>query len=348
MRASLSRRFLLRGSAGIILAGGTVRADPAAGHVITVGCWGGAYATALQSAVDAPLARNAGTTVRQVITNEQVRVARVAAPGAEGRLDVALLSDVDAYRLSLRQLFTPVTTAGVGTLPHVLPGLRVPYGVPQARTALCVAYNAAKLRYAPGGFAALFEAAGKGRVGFSSELAIHNLAAAAIAQRGSAASLETAKATFAALKRSGVLRIYPSNEALGEALASGEIEMAPMWRSRAYSWQQAGRDIRDAIPAEGAIPFVVLGCAPGTDRAAAGRTEPAMLYLDALLHPDAQRTMAQRLGLLPTVDTVRLDEKLLVQIGFTGSQRARFRPLSLAAVAQNGVALRHFWDQELA
>jgi putative spermidine/putrescine transport system substrate-binding protein len=157
------------------------------------------------------------------------------------------------------------------------------------------------------------------------------------------------------LKRAGTLRIYPTNEALGEALASGEIDMAPMWRSRAYSWQEAGRDIRDVIPDEGAIPFTILACAPGTGpgpgpgvAGAAGRTGPAMLYLDALLHADAQRAMAQRLGLLPTVDTVRLDEKLLTRIGFTAGQRARFRPLSLASVAQNGVALRHFWDQELA
>ncbi len=332
----LSRRLLLGASAGLASTPVSRAQAPAGGLV--VGCWGGAYAAALRALVDQPLAAERGIAVRQVAAGEQARVAGV------GALDVALLSGVDAYRLSLQQLFAPVTTAGVGTLPHVLTGLRVPYGVPQARTAMCVVYNASKVAAAPRGFTALFEAARRGQAGFSSEVAVHNLAAAAIAQHVTPASLEAAKSTFLGLKKAGMLRIYPDNESLGRALGSGEIAMAPMWRSRAYVWRQAGRDVRDSVPVEGAIPFTILACVPRQSRL----TAPAMLYLDALLHPDIQAAMAQRLGLLPTVDAVRLDRKLLAMIGFSATQIARFRPLSLAAVAQNGVALRRFWDRELA
>jgi putative spermidine/putrescine transport system substrate-binding protein len=344
MHSFLSRRHLIVGVAGAVLArGGTARAEPVQ-RAITVGCWSGAYAEALAAVIDGPLARDASITVHQALSNEQVRVARVGSPGAEPRLDVAMLSDVDAYRLSLRQIFTPVTTAGVSSLPHVLSGLRTPYGVPQGSTALCVAYSPGRVSTPPRGFKALFEAARKGQAGFSSELAIHNLAAAAIAQRNTAASLEAAKSTFLALKKAGALRIYPTNEALGKAIASGEIAMAPMWRSRIYVWRQARLDVRASIPAEGAIPFTILACVPKGSEAGAS----AMLYLDALLHPDAQVAMAERLGLLPTIDSARIDERLLGQIGFNPAQRARFRPLSVAAVAQNGVGLRRFWDQELA
>ncbi len=335
----LSRRLLLGGfAAAVARPSHAVVRDQA----ITVGCWGGAYGQALQAVIDTPLARGEQITVHQVVSNEQARFARLAAATPEAHLDVALLSDTDAYRLSLRQLFAPVTTSGVGTLPQVLPGLRVPYGVPQSQTALCILYNASRLAEPPRSFAALFEAARQGRVGFSSELAIHNVAAAAITQRRVSASLESAKATFTALKRAGTLRLYPDNEALGAALAGGEIVMAPMWRSRGYVWQQAGRDVRDSVPSEGAIPFTILACVPGTAAVA-----PAMRYLEALLHPDAQVALAARLGLLPTVQTARVDETLLRRIGFTVAQRARFRPLSLSAVAQHGVALRQFWDREL-
>ena len=342
MRASLSRRLVLGGLAGSALARGGHAAEAAA-HLLTVGCWGGAYADALRAVVDAPLATEAGVTVQQAVSGEPERVARIAAPG-QARLDVALLSDVDAYRLSLRQVFRPVTTAGVADLPHVLSALRVPYGVPQAQTAMCVVYDPAKVRAAPRGFTALFEAARNGQAGFSSELAVHNLAAAAVTRSAGPANLESAKSIFTALKKAGKLRLYPDNEALGQALTSGEIAMAPMWRSRAYVWHQAGRELRCATPVEGAIPFVILGCVPqgGT------QTASAMLYLERLLHPDVQVEMARRLGLLPTVDTAHIDGKLLQQIGFTGAQRARFRPLSLAAVARNGVALRQFWNRELA
>ena len=250
MRLSMSRRSLLGGLAGSLAAHGGQSHAEAAKPGILVGCWGGLYAQALQAITDVPFTRNTGVVVRQALSDEQTRVARIAAPSGNGLLDVALLSDVDAYKLSLGQVFAPVTTAGVGTLPHVLAGLRVPYGVPQASTALCLAYNNTKVAAPPRGFAALFDAARKGPVGFSSEIAIHNLAAAAVAQRGKGASLEAAKSIFLALKKAGTLRVYPTNEALGQALASGEVIMAPMWRSRAYVWKQDGRDIRNIVPDE--------------------------------------------------------------------------------------------------
>ena len=344
MPAFLSRRLMLGGLAGSALYRGGSAGAAAPTPPLTVGSWGGAYEAALHAVVDQPLTAEAGLSVQHVASGEQDRVAGLSAPGAEARLDVALLSDVDAYRLSLRQLFTPVTTAGVGALPHVISGLRVPYGVPQGQTAMGVVYDPAKLRTPPRGFAALFEAARDGQVGFSSELAVHNLAAAAVTERGAFASLEAAKSIFTALKKAGTLRIYPDNEALGQALASGQVAMAPMWRSRAHVWRQAGRELRFATPVEGAIPFVIMACVPLGSR----QTPSAMLYLDRLLHPETQAEMARRLGLLPTVDAVRLDAKLLAQIGFTAVQHARFRPLSLDAVARNGVALRQFWDRELA
>ena len=388
MRASLSRRLVLGGLAGSALWRGGHAAEAAA-HALTVGCWGGAYAAALRAVVDAPLATEAGVSVQQATSGEQERIARITAPGTQARLDVVLISDVDAYRLSLRQVFRPVTTAGVGDLPHVLPALRVPYGVPQAQTAMCVVYNPAKVRTAPRGFTALFEAARTGQAGFSSELAVHNLAAAAVTRSAGPASLEGAKSIFTALKKAGKLRLYPDNEALGQALASGEIAMAPMWRSRAYVWRQGGRELRCVTPVEGAIPFVILGCVPhagahtggpqtggpqtggpqtggpqtggpqtggpqtggsqtGGSPTGGSPTAAAMLYLERLLRPDVQGEMARRLGLLPTVDTAHIDRKLLQQIGFTGAQRARFRPLSLDAVARNGVSLRQFWNHELA
>ncbi len=344
MRPFLSRRLLLGGLAGAALSSSRMSWADAAEHMIAVGTWGGAYARALHELVGMPLLRNDHLGVRQVIADEQARVAHIMTPTANPHLDVALLSDTDAYRLSLRQIFTPVTTDGVRSLPRIASGKRAPYGVPQSQTALCIAYNESKLSRPPRSFEDLFEAAKQGHVGFSDELAIHNLAAAAIAQRRAAASMETARSTFLALKRSGKLRLYPTNEALGTALDSGEIIMAPMWRSRAYQWREAGRDVGNVVPFEGAIPFTIYACVPKGGH----QTQSAMLYLEQLLHSDVQVSMAKRLGLLPTVIDARIDESLLRRIGFTAQERAQFRPLSLSSVAQHGLALRQFWDQALA
>ncbi len=343
MRLSLSRRLLLAGPALLAAAPrGASAAAPAARH-IEVACWSGSYAEVLREVVDAR-AGGLEIAVGQRTATEPERVARLLSPDAGG-IDVALISDVDAYRLSLRQLFSPVTTAGVASLPTIASGLRAPYGVPQGRTALTIAYNTARVRVAPRGFRELFALARHGRVGFSSQLAIHNLAAAAIAeQHDGPASLQAARNVFSALRKAGTLRLFADNEALGDALAKGEIDMAPMWRSRVHVWQTQGRPVRDQVPLEGAIPFTILGCVPVASKQQAA----AMSYLDLLLHPDVQRLVAQRTGLLPTITDARLDAALAARIGFTAAQQARFRPLSLDAVARNGLELRHYWDHELS
>nr|WP_321983572.1 extracellular solute-binding protein [uncultured Lichenicoccus sp.] len=341
MRLSLSRRLLLAGPVILAAASRNASAAVPTRHV-EVACWGGQFADVLHEVVD-PRATGLDIAVGQRTGTEPERVARLLSPGADG-IDVALISDVDAYRLSLRQLFTPLTTAGVASLPTIASGLRAPYGVPQGRTALTIAYNTARVRVAPRGFREMFALARKGRVGFSSQLAIHNLAAAAIAeQHDEPASLQAARNIFSALHKAGTLRLFADNEALGAALAKGEIDMAPMWRSRAHVWQTQGRPIRDQVPVEGAIPFTILGCVP-----VASKQQPAaMAYLDLLLHADVQRTMAERTGLLPTIADPRLEPGLAARIGFTAAQQARFRPLSLDAVARNGLELRRYWDHEL-
>ena len=224
-------------------------------HAIAVGCWGGAYGEALQVAVDGPLRRNAGITVRQVLSAEPARVADILAANGPS-LDVALLSDVDAYRLSPGPAVRSDHDRGRParcrmSLPACARRTACRRVVPRYASPIIRPRSA---RGVPSGFAALFEAARKGKVGFSTELAVHNLAAAAIAQRSAGASLEAAKSTFLALKHAGTLRIYPTNDALGQAFASGEIIMAPMWRSRAYCLAQgrAGSARRD--PGRGRDP----------------------------------------------------------------------------------------------
>jgi len=349
--AVLSRRLLMAGLGGTVLGAADARRARAAGdgHAITVGCWGGGFAEALREAADARVLANGGLHVTQVAGSEQARVAALARggttrPGGADPFDVVLLSSLDAYRLSLRQLFVPVTTAGVASLPRISPGLRIPYGVPQSRTALTIVYDRGRTDREPSSFAALFATATHGRVGFSNELALYNLAAAAIAQHGRVASLQAAKKTFLALKRAGTLRLYPDNDSLGAALKSGEISMAPMWRSRAFLWRQESDSLRDVVPAEGAVPFEIVACVPQTSAS----RQAAMLYLETLLQPPVQLAFAKRRGLLPTVEGVELGARLRGGIGFTAEEQRRFRPLSLDAAAQEGVSLLQFWEHDLA
>jgi len=339
------RRALLRAAvAGAALLGGAGRHARAAfgqpPRSLTVAAWDGPYAAALKQLVDDGPMKAAGIAIRQELDTETMRLAALGRPVPP---DVVLLSDLEAYQLSLRQAFRPVTTEGVARLPQVAPGLRTPYGIPQGQTGVVVVSHAAMEGRRPDSFATLFAAAAQGRAGFSSDLAIYNIAAATLARGRPLNDLEPGRLALAELKKAGKLRVYPDNEALGQAVATGEVEAGLMWRSRAYAWERAGRPVRNLVPVEGAIAFMVMGCVP----VAAAEPGDAMQYLNALLSPEVQARMAEQAGLSPTISNVRLPDEVWRAMGFTTVQRRALHVLGLSLMTRIGPQLRTFWDKEL-
>ena len=79
--------------------------------------------------------------------------------------------------------------------------------------------------------------------------------AATLAAGGNLSDFEPGKKKLLELKKLGV-RVLPTNEAMAQALQSGEVWITPMWRARAIQWQNAGIPVTNVAPAEGAIPIV--------------------------------------------------------------------------------------------
>lgn len=330
---ALGRRALL---AAALLAPAAARAS----SDVVVGISPGSYAEALAALVLKPVLGPLGITARQDLASADDRMATLVAERrkATGSLDVACLSDIDMYAMSLLGLFKPVTTAPVPNLLHVEPKLRVPYAIPQCHSALVLLYDTSQVRPAPLRLADLWSPKWKGRVGLSAEIALYNVAMATLAAGGTMNDLAPGKQKLVQLKALGA-KIYPSNVALGAALRSGEIWLAPMWRSHGYEWGREAPKLQQAVPYDGAIRIIQMASVPKN----APDESDGMACLNAMLDPHAQLALAEQHGWLPTMQSVRLPAPLLRQIGFSQSEGQRLLTPNYDVMARSRRSLTAFW-----
>jgi putative spermidine/putrescine transport system substrate-binding protein len=341
MSDGIGRRALLGGC--IALAGAGLRAAHAAGQVV-IAAGDGRYAQVLGSVIGAPLLQPLGIDLVQDPGPAESRRAKlIGQRGARrGSVDVVCLSDIDMYALSLLGLFHPVTATDVPLLPHALPALRVPYAIPQMASALVVVYRPERGRPAPRSFADLWSEKWRGRAGFADPLYLYVFAAATLAAGRSMQDFAPGKQHLLALKAAG-LKTYPSDEALGAALNSGEVGITTTWLANAATWQKAGMQLAHAVPEEGAIPVVRQAAVP---KNAPDRLN-GFTCLNAMLDPKAQEGFAAQLGFLPTVDNARLPRSVAGAIDFTAGQQARFRKPDYDYTARNAAQLLDFWNTRI-
>ena len=338
MTGFITRRLML-GSAAALAA--TRRAQAA--ERVVVGTWGGDYGDLLAANIDQPLMAPQGIEVVQDVAPQDPRKTKLMAErtSRRGSMDVACLSDVDTYTMSLLGIWEPVTATNTPDLPHVIPALRTPYSIPHIYSAMVVLYNPDKIKEPPTAFKDLWNPAYKGRVGFSDVLYLYNLAIAALSHGGSMNDMEAGKAALLELKKLDA-RVYPSNETLATGFKSEEVWIAPMWLARGVFWQKSGITLAHAVPAEGAIPYISAAAVPRNSLNKAA----SFAYLNAMLNPGAQAAFAAKMGYAPTVDNAQIDPALMKQIGFTPDQQANFKSPDYDYMAKNTAQILDFWNRE--
>src|SRR5215831_17654755 len=129
----ISRRHFLPASmaaaAGLASAAPVARAE--ASQVI-VGTWGGDYGQLLSDLIDKPLLAPMGIEVLQDVANADPRKTKLLAErqSRRGSMDVACLSDSDAYIVTSMNAFEPVDDKKVPRLDKVFPELRTETAIP--------------------------------------------------------------------------------------------------------------------------------------------------------------------------------------------------------------------------
>src|SRR6266567_610287 len=181
----------------------------------------------------------------------------------------------------------------------------------------------------------------RGKVGLADALFTQILIVATVAAGGTPSDFEPGKKKLMELKKLGV-RVLPSNEAMAQALQSGEVWITPMWRARCVQWQNAGIPVANVAPAEGAIPILFEFGVPKN----APDKEGAYAFLNASLEPAAQIGFAQKMGYAPTVANAQLPPEQAEKLMFSAAEQAKLVKTDYDYVAKEYQNLKQWWDRE--
>jgi putative spermidine/putrescine transport system substrate-binding protein len=307
-----------------------------------VGTWGGTFGDLLKANVDAPIMEPAGYSVLQEVSGPVPRRTKLITERTQrrGSMDAALLADFDMHAAAKVGALEELDGGDVKNYGHVLPFLKKKHSVPLIYSAHTIVYRKDLITTPPESIAELWNPKYKGKIGLSDFLYTTNMSYATIYNGGTLSDFEGAKKGAEAWKELDA-KLLPSTEAVGNALASGDIWMTIISAARGYSWNKKGIDLGWVVPEEGAFPAVYEAGVPKNAR----NKEAGYAYMDALLDPLAQKAFAERLGYLPTVDNGEINPELQALIGFSEAEQNRLWQPDLDFIMQNQASLLDTWNR---
>jgi putative spermidine/putrescine transport system substrate-binding protein len=341
---TMSRRTLLSAGAAAATMLATRRPSAAVeSPQLVVGTWGGDYGQLLAELIDRPLLVPKGYEVVQDVANGDTRRTKlqVERQSRRGSMDVACLSDTDAYLVAQAGTFEQATADKVSRLDAVYPELKKETTIPHIYSAQVILYNTNKVTAPPQAYADLWDPKWRGRIGFSDILYNANTMAAALAGGGNTSNFDPADKKLMEL-RSLDVKIYPSNEALAAALKSEEVWLTVMWLARGFMWKKAGIPLAHVVPKEGTPSIVFEAAVPRN----AKNKEGAFAYLNAMLDPAAQIAFADKMGYVPTVKDAVLPDDLAKQVSLAEAERARLLKTDYAYTMARTNQTLDFWNKQ--
>ena len=193
----------------------------------------------------------AGSPQRKTKTIAEKRLPR-------GTSDIQALAATDIGELIEVDVLEKLDLSRLSNAKHVIKTFSIaesPYFSPHIYSGKVVLYNPKLIKDAPKGIADLWDPKNQGKVGVVDIQHNYTTMAAALVAGGQTGDFEKAKKALLDLKKLKP-RIYPSNEALAQALQTEEVGLCIMWKARAVQWQNAGANILTVAPKEGIITYV--------------------------------------------------------------------------------------------
>lgn len=309
---------------------------------VVVGTWGGDYQNLQQANIVDPLMTPMGVETVFDTANDTVRKTKLMAEKRlpRGSMDVVALTGQGSYEMWKNEAIEAVDESKVPNLKHVPKALRVDYGVPHIFTGRVILYNPKFITEKPTSYADLWKPEYAGKVGVIDIQYQTTIESAAMIAGGGPSNYEPGKAKLMELKKAGV-KIYPTNEAMAQALKSEECAICIMWHARGVMWQNAGIPIEIATPKEGVVLYLSTLSVPKNAR----NKDAAFAYLNAALEPGPQAKFAEMMGYAPTVENVTLDPALAKRVTYTPEQQAAFLRQDHEYLSVNDAALQEWWNK---
>ncbi|MBI3710889.1 MAG: extracellular solute-binding protein [Proteobacteria bacterium] len=347
-KSQISRRGAIQGAAALA-AVGALSAFPAFGQAnkrIVLSTWGGDYAKLLTKHISMPVLAPKGW---EVINDEAQVAQRKTKTFAEKRLpkgtsDVQALTATDVAELAEVDVLEKLDLSKIKNAINIIKTFSIadsPYFSPHIYSGKVVLYNPKMIDPPPTGIADLWNPKNAGKVGVVDIQHVYTTMAAALVGGGKTGDFDKAKKMLLELKKLKP-RIYPSNEALAQALMTEEVGLCIMWKARAVQWQNAGANILTVAPKEGLITYVSGFTIPKN----APNKEGAYAFLDAALEPSVQEGFAADLGYNPVVGNAKVAPDLKKRIGFTPDEEKLLVNPDLEFLATRAAELKDFWDKQ--
>ncbi|MBV8827203.1 MAG: ABC transporter substrate-binding protein [Hyphomicrobiales bacterium] len=345
MKRHLTRRDFARLSgaalATTVLAPGVHEAAAAGGQVV-VGTWGGDYENLLQAHVAEQVMKPSGIAVIYDTGGDPARRNKLMAERRlpRGSMDIAALNAAGCYEMWKNGAVEDLDFSKIPNSKHIIAPLRTNYAVPHIYSGQVILYNPKLIKNKPTSYADLWAPENQDKVGIIDIQYIGTIQSAAMINGGSMSNYEPGKEKLLELKKRGV-KIYPTNEAMAQALKTEECGMCIMWKARGVMWQNAGIPIEMANPKEGIVLYV-----SGMVMAKNARNkEQAYAWLDALLDPRAQGDFAKHMGYAPTVDNVTLEPSLASRVMFEPEAQNAFVLQDQDYLAKADAGLQEWWNK---
>jgi len=319
---------------------GSVLPSRAAGGRVVVGTWGGDYEKFLDNYIAKPLLEPKGIQVVYDTANDTARRAKLLAEKRlpRGTMDVAALTAPGSYQMYQNGILEELDDRKVPNLKYVVPALRTSYSAPHIWTGRVILYNPKFIKEKPASYADLWNPKYTGKVGVIDIQYLTTIESAAMINGGSLNNYEPGKEKLLELKKMGV-RIYPTNEAMAQALQTEECWMCIMWKARGVQWQNAGVPVEIAAPKEGLVAYISDFSVPknATNKAA------AYAYLDAMLEAPPQIDFAKNMGYNPSAENVKLPADLEKRIGFAPGTKILTEDYDY--IAKNDNQFQEWWNK---
>ena len=309
---------------------------------LVVGHWGGDSQRVLENALVANHLTPVGIDVVFDAANEPARKVKILAerPLPRGTLDIAGLTDSGAYELWKNGAVEDIDYSKITAAAQILPELKRPYLVPQFFSTRVILYNPEKINPPPESYAELWNPKYAGRVGVIDIQYQTTVESAAMVSGGSTSNYEPGKEKLLELKRMGV-KIYPTNEAMAQALKSGECWMCIMWQARGVMWQNAGIPIKLAFPKEG-LGVALFGYSVPKN---ARNKDLAYKFLNANLASDTQAAYAKEFGYNPPLGGVPLPDDYKARIGVPAGMESKLFLSDNDYLLKNDSQIKEWWDK---
>lgn len=341
MKTSINRRRLMAlggalGSAALLPRLGFAQQQ------LVVGTFGGDTQKTFEEAVVKPILEPKGITAVMEAAPGTTRRLKLLAEKRlpRGTYDVVNLISSMLYELDQQELFEELDTTRLPFYGNLYPNFQNPKYIPNMATATVILYNPQHVTTPPTSYADLWNPKYAGKVGFVDFDYGWALAAGSLINGGSMSDYEPGKEKLLELKKSGVM-VYPSNEALGQAIQTGECWMALLLQSRGIQWKRGGVPVEIAYPKEGVVNEWWGLAIPKN----ATNKDAAYEFINAALSDEAQKAWAHRMwAMAPTVNATDLVDAEARSLLATPEDIKRLK-IDDNYWAKNDAQFKEWWDR---